>query len=243
MVQERESAKRMFAFEFNKVNFQYKESEDKFAPNYVLVPSGGKVNRVFMVGTLVEQPEAGGEAGNERFRGKIADPTGSYIVHASRQYQPIAAQALADIVAPCYVAIIAKPYVYKTDEGKLYPGLRPESIVVTDEATYNRWVNETIVDTLTRLEGKSNPTPDAAKAFEHYQTDLKEFKTMLLTVLGNAEKMNAALTVAGGKLQMEVETAKSVETPAPMAEKADNFGDLKPESPTKKGAKSKKTPA
>ncbi|MFB6177809.1 MAG: DNA-binding protein, partial [Halobaculum sp.] len=50
----REVARRVFAAEFNDGSHSFKESEDERAPLYLLLPTGERANRVFLVGTLTE---------------------------------------------------------------------------------------------------------------------------------------------------------------------------------------------
>ncbi|MFW6265140.1 MAG: DNA-binding protein, partial [Halanaeroarchaeum sp.] len=81
----REVARRVFAAEFNDATYTFKESDDERAPLYALLPTGERVNRVFIVGTLTETEDIGNE--NEYWRGRVVDPTGTFFVYAG-QYQP-----------------------------------------------------------------------------------------------------------------------------------------------------------
>ncbi|MDY7082565.1 MAG: DNA-binding protein, partial [Halobacteria archaeon] len=47
---QREVAKRVFAGEFRDASHTFKESDDERAPSYLLLPTGQKANRVFVVG-------------------------------------------------------------------------------------------------------------------------------------------------------------------------------------------------
>ena len=103
----REVAKRIFAEELRNSNLSFRDGEDQhqYAPMYLLTPTGAKCNRVFIVGTLTERDDIGGDT--EYWRGRIVDPTGSILVYAG-QYQPEAAQKLASIEPPAYVAVVGK---------------------------------------------------------------------------------------------------------------------------------------
>ncbi|MEF8827278.1 MAG: hypothetical protein V5A27_13210, partial [Halapricum sp.] len=50
----RETAYRLFATEFEESDFSYAESDEERAPNYVVTPTGARVNRLFAVGVLTE---------------------------------------------------------------------------------------------------------------------------------------------------------------------------------------------
>lgn len=50
----REAARRVFARELKDSNLTSKDESDQYAPQYLLTPTGVKVNRIFIVGTLIE---------------------------------------------------------------------------------------------------------------------------------------------------------------------------------------------
>ncbi|MFB6218843.1 MAG: hypothetical protein ABEH77_06640, partial [Halobacteriaceae archaeon] len=50
----REVARRVFAAEYDDADYSYSESDEERAPNYVVVPTGARVNRLFAVGVLTE---------------------------------------------------------------------------------------------------------------------------------------------------------------------------------------------
>lgn len=221
MVQAREFAHRVFIAELSKVNVTFKESDDKFAPNYALLPSGVKANRVLIIGTLMEVEHVG-DANAERFRFKLADPTGSMIMSASRQYQPNAYNSLSDLEAPAYVALVGKPYTYESeDKKKTYVGVRPESVIAVDADTANMWINEALVATVERLEKLKTPDVMGNKAIEHYGNLTKDFKDIIYPALKEAEEWEKAAS-ATGDLKIEVEPAAPAKpaAEAPKAEKA-----------------------
>ncbi len=190
----REVARRVFAKEFNASSLAYKESDDQFAPAYVLTPTGAKCNRVFIVGTLTEKENIGEE--QESWRARVTDPTGAFVLYAS-QYSPEAAQSLSDLEAPSFVAVIGKPRVFKTQEGETLVSVRPEAILPVDEETREQWVLDTINSTADRLIAlKEGTEPDAKKAMEYYHTDIKEYKEMLLTALKSLKQMQVSVVSA-----------------------------------------------
>ena len=108
----REVARRIFAEELKNSNYSFREGEDQhqYAPQYLLTPTGAKCNRVFMIGTLTEKDDIGGDT--EYWKGRVVDPTGSILIYAG-QYQPEAAQILANIEAPAFVAVVGKPNLHE----------------------------------------------------------------------------------------------------------------------------------
>jgi uncharacterized protein len=197
----REVARRVFASEFNDSTYTFKESDDERAPNYALLPTGDRANRVFIVGTLTETEDVGEDS--EYWRGRVVDPTGTFFVYAG-QYQPEAASVLRDAEPPEYVAIVGKPRTYETDDGSVNVSVRPESIAIVDEATRDRWVVETAERTLDRIEafgeweaeqeapesGSTAPTNEYAQmAREHYDSPVINYRNDVIAALETLEEI------------------------------------------------------
>lgn len=176
----REIAHRIFAAELRESNLQAKEGNDQYSPQYLITPTGAKVNRVFIVGTLIEKEDIGTDS--EFWRGRIVDPTGAFFVSAG-QYQPEAAQVLARSTPPEFIAVIGKPTTFTTKEGNVLVSIRAESMHVVDDATRNRWVVETADLTAKRLARLQGNEPDAVKAREHYSTNVREYNSMVAMAL------------------------------------------------------------
>jgi RPA family protein len=145
----REVARRVFAREFNDATYTFKESDDDRAPVYVLLPTGQRANRIFVVGTLTETEDVGEDS--EYWQGRIVDPNGDTFFTYAGQYQPDAASMLRELEPPAYVAVVGKPRTYETDDGDVNVSVRPESISRVQEATRDRWVVETAERTIDRV--------------------------------------------------------------------------------------------
>ena len=52
---EREPARRVFAAELREIREQFRDGTDEKSPSYVLLPTGERCNRVFLVGSLTEK--------------------------------------------------------------------------------------------------------------------------------------------------------------------------------------------
>ncbi|WP_136687801.1 hypothetical protein [Halorhabdus amylolytica] len=143
----REVAYRLFAAEFDDADYAYSESDEERAPNYVITPTGARVNRVFAVGVLTEvQP-----AGEEVLRARIADPTGTFVVYAG-QYQPDAQTFLERAEPPAYVAVTGKARTFQPEDSDVvYTSIRPESLNEVDEGTRDRWAVGAARQTLERV--------------------------------------------------------------------------------------------
>lgn len=168
----REVAHRVFARELHDTTLSLeKDSEDMYAPQYVLTPTGARVNRMFVVGTLTEVDNIGNDV--DYWRGRIVDPTGTFFVYAG-QYQPEAAAAISEMELPSFVAVVGKAHIYEAEDGKITTSVRPESIMVVDKDVRDRWVLDTAKRTLERL-GSMDRDDWSKKALEHYSVDLTEY--------------------------------------------------------------------
>ncbi|EMA30588.1 RPA family protein [Halobiforma nitratireducens] len=204
----REVARRVFASEFNDSTYSFKESDDERAPNYALLPTGDRANRVFVVGTLTETEDVGEDS--EYWRGRVVDPTGTFFVYAG-QYQPEAAATLRDAEPPAYVSVVGKPRTYETEDGTVNVSVRPESIAVVDEGTRDRWVVETAERTLERIEafqeweaqqeapesGSTAPTNEYAEmARDRYDSPVENYRRDVIQALEQLEDVDDAEATA-----------------------------------------------
>jgi uncharacterized protein len=163
---EREPARRVFAAELRECRYQFKEGEDEKSPTFVLLPTGERSNRIFIVGTLTEKTRQGEQ--NVFYRGRVVDPTGTFFVMAG-SYQPEAMQQLAKIETPAFVAVIGKPNLYQKPDGSYLVSVRVESITVVDKDTRELWVLDTAARMLDRVDALATGTsPDIVKAKEQY---------------------------------------------------------------------------
>jgi RPA family protein len=143
----REVAYRLFAAEFEDADLSYSESDEERAPNYVVTPTGARVNRLFVVGVLTEV-EAVSE---DVLRGRIVDPTGAFVTYAG-QYQPDEQAFLEGVDTPMFVAVTGKARTFQPeDSDQVFTSIRPESINEVSAETRGRWTVQAAQQTLTRI--------------------------------------------------------------------------------------------
>jgi RPA family protein len=233
----REVARRIFLEELKGSNYSFRDGEDQhqYAPQYVLTPTGAKCNRVFLIGTLTERDDIGGDT--EYWRGRVVDPTGSILIYAG-QYQPEAAQILANMEPPAFVAVVGKPSLYQTEDGNIIISVRAEAIQQVDESTRNQWIFDTARRTeerLKALKSTGSPSPefstadraasqamDVDRALQHYNTDIGQYKQMVIRALNSlradltrnegAAPAKTHAAISGSKERSE---AMEAETPKP----------------------------
>lgn len=200
---ERETARRVFAREFNDAALAYGEHTDR-TPNFVITPTGAMCNRVFAVGVLTEVENIGTQ-GQTLYRARLADPTGAFTIYAG-QYQQEAASFLSGAATPTYVAVSGKVRMYSPEPGASYTSIRPEEINVVDRSVRDRWIHRTAALTLKRIgiaekalasgfRGEEltwhliSSTEDASgvsRAIDHYQlsyNSLQAYKQMVINAL------------------------------------------------------------
>lgn len=180
---EREPARRVFANELRETRVQFKEGEDEKSPTYVLLPSGIRSNRIFIVGTLTEKQRQGDQ--NIFYRGRVVDPTGTFFIMAG-SYQPEAMQQLARIEPPAFVAVVGKPNLYTTQDGTCLVSVRVESISVVDHETRDIWVLDTARETLDRLDAFGT-TDDSRRAQEEYGTQPDVYRKIVYDALSQVQ--------------------------------------------------------
>ncbi len=189
----REVARRVFADEFNDASFTFKESDDDRAPVYLLLPTGAKANRIFVVGTLTETEDVGEDS--EYWQGRLVDPNGDTFFMYAGQYQPDAASMLRELEPPAYVSVVGKPRTYETDDGEVNVSVRPESISLVDEATRDRWVVETAERTIERIQAFDDDANEYAQmAREEYDLPVENYRR---TVVGALESLEEEQRDAG----------------------------------------------
>ena len=143
----REVAYRLFASEFDDADFSYSESDEERAPNYVITPTGARVNRLFVVGVLTEVEEVSEDV----LRGRVVDPTGAFVLYAG-QYQPDEQAFLDSAHTPMFVAVTGKARTFQPDDSEqVFTSIRPESISEVDAATRDRWTVQTAEQTIERV--------------------------------------------------------------------------------------------
>lgn len=175
----REVAKRVFAYELVRSTYRIKPEEDK-APVYVLTPLGERVNRVFMVGALLDKDEIKPDTGIWRIR--VSDPTGAFYAYVSR-FQPDALESLMDIEPPALVAVVGKVRVFERN-GRLFVSVRPENLVVVESETRDYWIYETAKKTLERIvRMERREDEDSKLAWQIYAPNLSEYRQMVKNAL------------------------------------------------------------
>lgn len=182
---------RMFAAELKDTVIELeKNGSDQYEKQYFLPPSGVPVSKVMIVGVAVEKEDVGDDQSFWRIR--IADATGAITAYAG-QYQPEAAQVMAGLEIPSFVAIVGKPSVYRPEGGPVV-SIRPDSVVIVDEAT------------------RASFTIDAARQLIARATELKLHPDTVMAQMARSKYPNIGPNIL---LNMADQAIKSLLAPEP----------------------------
>jgi RPA family protein len=199
----REPAIRVFAHEISMTSLSAtkdEETKDRFTPTFAYSPTGAKINRVFIVGTLTEVDEIGAEDSNF-VKGRLVDATGAVNIMAG-QYQAEVAGVMRELAGklPAFVAIVGKPNIYKPKDGGSYTSIRPEEIHVVDEKIVEMFTAETARRTIERLVllkqviktgtclnlVDKDKVPDLKTVIAAYNPNVDDLKYMVKVAIGKA---------------------------------------------------------
>ncbi len=180
----REPAKRVFAAELREVKYQFKgDANDDKSPTFVLLPTGERCSRVFIVGTLTERSRVGEQSVMQRAR--ISDPTGIFFVTAG-EFQRAAMERLMTLEIsvdnPAIIAVVGKPNAYETQDGRVLVSVRAETVSIVDQETRYHWIADTARATLDRLDALGT-TDDSRDAQAKYPMDPAVFRKMAADAL------------------------------------------------------------
>ncbi len=192
----REPAVRIFAQELSQTSLSTGKDEgekaDRFTPTYAFSPSGARINRAFLVGTLTEVEEI--NTSNSSFiKGRLVDATGAIGIMAG-QFQPEVASTLRELAGklPVFVAVVGKPNIYKPKDGGSYTSIRPEDIHVVDEKIVETWTVETAKRTLERIKvlkeamATGKGSEELKSVIAAYTPNIEELKHMVRVAVGKA---------------------------------------------------------
>lgn len=154
---ERHPAVRMFASEFLDSKYVFTMSDSDMAPNYTLLPSGKRVNRVLAVGVITSITDYSSEdtsGSGSNVQATLNDGSSLNFYLTASQYQADAAATLKDLIdeTPVIVAVVGKPDHYETNDGEHRINIRPEMIVEVSKEDRDQWVLETARATRDRVE-------------------------------------------------------------------------------------------
>jgi len=176
----RELAYRVFAHEIRDTTLVIeRDAEEQYAPQYIMTPTGAKINRVFIVGALTDIEDIGRD--DPYWRARITDPTGTHVMYAG-EYQLDATRVLSTSEIPEILGVVGKTAVYLPEGEDTDPviSIRPETVVKLDEAARDRWIMETARQTLGRIQTIEEYHPDSVDNMKQYREMVRAALTEVL---------------------------------------------------------------
>lgn len=186
----RKTARRVFAGEYNDATYEFKESDSDQAPNYVLLPTGQRANRVYVCGVATEIVDVADDPETKYYRARVVGKTGTFYVYAG-QYQPEAEKAMADIELPQPVAVTGKTQTYTPDDEddpETIVQIKAEAVDEIPKAGIDRWVVKTAELTLDRLKNDEASNPYVQMAKDEYDTDAADYKQVTIDALNEIDE-------------------------------------------------------
>ena len=183
----REPARRVFAREFADATFQFQAQDGgEQATLWVQLPTGQRLNRVYIVGTLVATDDSG-----DIIRFQLNDGHDDFTCYAGG-YEQQPQERIQEITPPAYVAVVGKVNRYAPDDGdEVYLSVKAEQLTTVDEATRTQWVMDTAASTYHRIqafretdtttdvgniEERPHAVGDITRAAALYGEDLKPYQ-------------------------------------------------------------------
>lgn len=188
---QRSPARRVLAAELDVSDYHFKESDDEYAPNYLLLPSGGRANRVLVGGTLTSLEDQSNEDDSAFWKARVTDSTGEFRLYAG-QYEKEAASVFREIdesddSPPAFVLASGKTTEYRPedDESEVIVNIRPERVAVVSKQQRNQWLFDAAQATLNRLQQSDGD--DVRQAEDRYGNRAKLLQEDVVTALENVE--------------------------------------------------------
>ena len=147
---QRQPAVRSFAVEYNDSTEECRE-EGQYSPNFVVSPLGAMVNRLFIVGVLLEVTEVGNP--DEPFTiARVSDPSGSSFRISAGSKKADLARKLKNMDTPTFIAVVGKSDLYNPEPGVFRLSIDPEVIHEVDDSARMRWILDTAKATKERID-------------------------------------------------------------------------------------------
>jgi|GEM_PF-321592 len=134
--------------ELNRTTHALPKGEEQYEAQTYLSPAGRVVTKVMICGTALEKEDVGKD--QPLWRMRITDPSGATQVYAGGMYQPEAAQAIATLELPAFVAVVGKLHLYEPEGagGNIIISLRPDSISILNNQSRDDFLLDAALSTL-----------------------------------------------------------------------------------------------
>jgi RPA family protein len=131
--------------------------EGQYEAQTYRTPTGRIISKVMIAGVAVEKEDVGKDQSMWRLR--VSDPSGAMHVYAGT-YQPEAAQVIAQLEIPAFVAVVGKLNLYKpeAEDGNVIVSIRPDSVTLIDGVARDNLILDASLSTLKSLRKTTDET-------------------------------------------------------------------------------------
>ena len=199
--------------------------EGQYEAQTYMTPTGRTISKVMIAGAAIEKEDVGKDQTMWRLR--ISDPSGTIQVYAGT-YQPEAAQAIAGLEIPSFVAVVGKVHLYNPEDGSVIISIRPDSVTLIDVASRDSLILDASLSTLRSIR-KTTDEKMAEVAGIYGEKDGKEAYILI------------ARQAIEGLLESFQEKAEKVSAPAQVEQKVVTES-VSPHPKTEKGKEKKNAP-
>jgi len=155
----RSSVTKMLIAELLRTTHDLPKGEEQYEAQTYLSPAGRTIAKVMIAGTATEKELLGED--NNLWRLRMSDPSGSIAVMAG-QYQPDAAQIIAQMEVPCFVTVVGKLNVYEPEPGRHVVSIRPDTVTIVDGKTRDDFILDASIATAKAIR-KTSTDPELMK--------------------------------------------------------------------------------
>lgn len=153
----REPARWIFSSELRDCNSTVSEGEGDFRKEFFLTPGGSMGRRVLFCGKLNAKTEDG-----DMTKMTVADPTGAfYVTFFSKDFNQHVKEEISGVQAGDEVLIMGRTSYFRTDEGKMYVNINPETVRKVSSESVDYWTQRTAFLLRRRIlairEARNNP--------------------------------------------------------------------------------------
>ncbi len=135
----REPARWIFSSELRECNNTITEGEGDYKREYFVTPGGSVGRRVLFCGKLMAKNEEG-----DMTKMTVADPTAAfYVTYFSKEFNQDVKNDISKVNVNDEIIVMGRTSYYRTEEGKMYVNINPESVRKIDEESSNYWISRT----------------------------------------------------------------------------------------------------
>lgn len=161
----RSSVSKVLIAEASRTTHALPKGEEQYEAQTYLSPTGRTITKIMIAGVATEKEDIGKDESLWRIR--VVDPSGAIGVMAGK-YQPEAAQVIAQLDIPCYVAIVGKLNIYEPEPGSHIVSIRPDSVTVIDGKTRDNLVLDAALSTIRSIKRTAPDSEPMKRATEIY---------------------------------------------------------------------------